>query len=125
VEGFRTLKQVGPKTYQSATGHKFLDARYQPVWLSGILSEWSGVGRPCNTDQLQIWTDVVEARILDMIALGMNGAALAALGDMDGSFLGVVTGMAGGPLGERWEGVKLGESTFRVFFVTLLQNESD
>jgi hypothetical protein len=64
-------------------------------------------------------------RVLEMIAFGMNGAALTALGDIDGSFLGVVTGMAGGPLGERCEGVKLGESTLRVFFITLLHVELD
>ena len=59
--------------------------------------------------------------ILEIIALGINGAALAAFGEMDGSFLGVVVaGIAGGPLGDKREGVKLGESTFNVFFAELL-----
>jgi hypothetical protein len=47
-----------------------------------------------------------------MIALGMNGAALAAFGEMPAGFLRVALV----PFGERKEGVKLGESTFNVFF---------
>lgn len=42
---------------------------------------------------------------------GMNGAALAALGDIEGAFR--------PSLGERKEGVKLGESTLKVFFMLL------
>lgn len=51
----------------------------------------------------------------EMIALGMKGAALAALGEMPADFLGVTLD----PLGERKEGVKLGESTLSVFFCWL------
>lgn len=51
----------------------------------------------------------------EMIALGINGAALAALGEIPADFLGVTFD----PLGERKEGVKLGESTFNVFFCWL------
>lgn len=47
------------------------------------------------------------------MALGMNGAALAALGEIPAGFL---TGTAFEPLGDRKEGVKLGESTFNIFF---------
>lgn len=47
----------------------------------------------------------------EMIALGIKGAALAALGEMPGFLR-----LALDPLGERKEGVKLGESTFRAFF---------
>ena len=48
-----------------------------------------------------------------MMALGMNGAALAALGEMPAAFL---TGTAFVPFGDRKDGVKLGESTFNIFF---------
>lgn len=51
----------------------------------------------------------------EMIAFGMNGAALAAFGEIPADFLGVVFD----PLGDRKEGVKLGESTFKVFFCWL------
>ena len=54
--------------------------------------------------------------VLEMMAFGMKGAALAALGDIDGSFLGVVTAPPAGTFGERCEGVKLGESTLSAFF---------
>jgi hypothetical protein len=54
---------------------------------------------------------------LDIIALGMNGAALTALGEIVGSFFGcAATGVAAGAFGDRWAGVKLGESTLRDFF---------
>jgi hypothetical protein len=46
----------------------------------------------------------------------MKGAALAALGEIVGSFLGVVTGTPGGMFDDRCEGVKLGESTFNNAF---------
>jgi hypothetical protein len=47
-----------------------------------------------------------------MIALGMKGAALAALGEMPALFLTVAVA----PFGDKKEGVKLGESTLNVFF---------
>lgn len=50
------------------------------------------------------------------MALGMKGAALAALGEIPAGFL---TGTAFEPLGDRKEGVKLGESTFNIFFAWL------
>ena len=59
-----------------------------------------------------------------MIALGMKGAALAAFGEIDGSFLGVVTAPPAGTLGDNREGVKLGESTLRAFFAWLLAYQS-
>lgn len=45
------------------------------------------------------------------MAFGMNGAALAAFGEMPAAFL----TEAPAPLGVKKEGVKLGESTFRAF----------
>jgi len=51
----------------------------------------------------------------EMIAFGINGAALTALGEIPADFFGVVFA----PLGDRKEGVKLGESTFKVFFCWL------
>ena len=48
----------------------------------------------------------------EMIAFGINGAALAAFGEMPAGFLTV----AFDPFGDKKEGVKLGESTFNVFF---------
>jgi hypothetical protein len=58
---------------------------------------------------------------LEMMDFGVKTAALAAFGEMpaDG-FLVVVAE----PFGERKEGVKLGESTFRVFFWLLTLSES-
>lgn len=53
------------------------------------------------------------------MALGINGAALAALGEMPADFFAAVFA----PLGERKEGVKLGESTFRVFFDWLNEHQ--
>lgn len=50
--------------------------------------------------------------LLEMIAFGMNGAALAALGEMPAVFLTVALA----PFGDRKVGVKLGDSTFNVFF---------
>lgn len=47
----------------------------------------------------------------EMIAFGINGAALAAFGEIPAVFLVV----AFVPLGDRKEGVKLGESTFNDF----------
>lgn len=49
--------------------------------------------------------------VLEETDLGMNGAAFAAFGDIDGAFL--------VSLGVRKEGVKLGESTLNVFFMLL------
>lgn len=43
--------------------------------------------------------------------MGINGAAFAAFGDIDGAFL--------ASFGARKEGVKLGESTLKVFFMLL------
>ena len=43
--------------------------------------------------------------------MGINGAAFAAFGDIDGAFL--------ASFGARKEGVKLGESTLNVFFMLL------
>ena len=53
--------------------------------------------------------------IRGMNDLGRNGAALAALGDIAAGFLPVLASF-----GVRKEGVKLGESTLKVFFVMLL-----
>lgn len=50
--------------------------------------------------------------LLEMIAFGMNGAALAAFGEIPAVFLTVALE----PFGDRKEGVKLGDSTFNVFF---------
>ena len=51
-----------------------------------------------------------------MIALGMKGAALAALGEIAaGFFPDDPAALAVAPLGERNDGVKLGESTFSDF----------
>lgn len=50
------------------------------------------------------------------MALGMKGAALAAFGEINGSFFGAVTATAPGTFGDKREGVKLGESTLRAFF---------
>ena len=51
-----------------------------------------------------------------MMAFGMKGAALAALGEMPaGAFFAVVAPVVA-PLGDKKEGVKLGESTLNVFF---------
>ena len=47
-----------------------------------------------------------------MIAFGMNGAALAALGEMPAFFLTVALA----PFGDKKGGVKLGDSTFKAFF---------
>lgn len=47
-----------------------------------------------------------------MIAFGMKGAALAAFGEIPADFLTAALF----PLGDRKEGVKLGESTFNTFF---------
>lgn len=52
-----------------------------------------------------------EENIREIICLGRNGAALAALGDIV-----VLAGFLEASVGERKEGVKLGESTFRDFF---------
>ncbi len=50
-----------------------------------------------------------------MIAFGMKGAALAALGEIPtGAFFTVAAAVVL-PFGDRNEGVKLGESTLRVF----------
>ena len=46
----------------------------------------------------------------------MNGAALAAFGEIEAGFFPPVAAS----LGERKEGVKLGESTFKVFLRLLL-----
>lgn len=59
-----------------------------------------------------------------MIAFGIKGAALAAFGEIDGSFLGVVTALVAGTFGDSKEGVKLGESTFRAFFAWPLACQS-
>jgi hypothetical protein len=55
------------------------------------------------------------SNLREMIAFGMKGAALAALGEMPaGAFLTAEEAVAA-PLGDRKEGVKLGESTLSVF----------
>jgi hypothetical protein len=51
------------------------------------------------------------ANVLEETDLGMNGAAFAAFGDIDGAFR--------VSFGLRKEGVKLGESTLKVFFMLL------
>lgn len=58
-----------------------------------------------------------QSALRDMTALGMKGAALAALGEMAVGFLlrPGVPAVAAAPFGERNEGVKLGESTFNDF----------
>ena len=54
--------------------------------------------------------------VLEMMALGMKGAALAALGEMAGGFFPAApAAFTVAPLGERKEGVKLGESTLSDF----------
>jgi hypothetical protein len=52
---------------------------------------------------------------LEIMAFGINGAALAALGEMPAGFFPAAPALRVFPLGERKDGVKLGESTFRVF----------
>jgi hypothetical protein len=59
-----------------------------------------------------------------MMAFGMKGAALTALGEIEGSFLGAVTAPAAGTFGDSSEGVKLGESTLRAFFAWPLGSQS-
>ena len=58
----------------------------------------------------KISRDIREARLL-----GRNGAALAAFGEIEAGFFPTEAGS----LGERKEGVKLGESTFNVFLSAL------
>ena len=53
--------------------------------------------------------------IREAVDLGRNGAALAAFGEMEGVFFAPFVAS----FGERNEGVKLGESTFNVFFNAL------
>ncbi len=54
--------------------------------------------------------------VLEMMAFGMKGAALAALGEMAAAFFAAAPAApAIAPLGEREDGVKLGESTFSDF----------
>lgn len=54
--------------------------------------------------------------VLEMMVLGMKGAALAALGEMAGGFFPAApAAFAVAPLGERKDGVKLGESTLSDF----------
>ncbi len=48
----------------------------------------------------------------EMMAFGMKGAALAAFGEIPAGFLAETLA----PLGDKKEGVKLGESTFNDFF---------
>lgn len=55
-----------------------------------------------------------------MMAFGMNGAALAAFGDIPGAFL----TLALVPFGDKNDGVKLGDSTFKVFFGWLCRSVS-
>lgn len=50
------------------------------------------------------------------MVLGMKGAALAAFGEMAVGFFPDAPALALDPLGDRNDGVKLGESTFSVFF---------
>lgn len=53
--------------------------------------------------------------LLEMIDFGVKGAALAALGEMPAGVFLMATAVVAAPLGERKEGVKLGESTLNVF----------
>ena len=57
------------------------------------------------------WIIVHSSRIPGVRLLGLNGAALAALGERPGAFEGVLL-----PLTASDDGVKLGESTLKRFF---------
>lgn len=65
--------------------------------------------------------------VLEMIALGMKGAALAALGEIAAGFFPTApAAFTVAPFGERKEGVKLGESTFSDFLTcALLSHQHD
>ena len=62
--------------------------------------------------------------VLEIIAMGMKGAALAALGEMaSGFFPAAPATCVVAPLGERKDGVKLGESTFSDFLTCALVSD--
>ena len=62
--------------------------------------------------------------VLEIMALGMKGAALAALGEMaSGFFPTAPAALAIAPLGERKDGVKLGESTLSDFLTCALGSD--
>lgn len=63
--------------------------------------------------------------IREVIFLGWNGAALAALGDIVAAFFAVTDAVVGEePLEDSREGVKLGESTFSRLLLLLLLVQS-